>query len=84
LTGGLKMVMSATPSAPTSMVTRIDPAMAPAQGPRDRSIGGRERERERGRVGRGKREESTSGSNLHGFIYRWSSARVEGKTTDYR
>lgn len=31
LTGGLAMVMSATPSAPTSMVTRIDPAaMAPA------------------------------------------------------
>jgi hypothetical protein len=26
LTGGLAMVMSATPSAPTSMVTRIDPA----------------------------------------------------------
>jgi hypothetical protein len=34
------MVMSATPSAPTSMVTRIDPAMAPPRGPRDRSVDG--------------------------------------------
>ena len=32
LTGGLQMVMSATPSAPTSMVTRIAPALAMAWG----------------------------------------------------
>jgi hypothetical protein len=75
LTGGLKMVMSATPSAPTSMVTRIDPAMAPPRGPRD-SIGGRERGG-RGELGEGAGSACGS-SNLHGFIYRWSY-RMEGK-----
>ena len=48
MTGGLQMVMSATPSAPTSMVTRIDPAMAWLRRLEDLGIDGLERG-ERGR-----------------------------------
>uniref|UniRef100_A0A0A9EPE0 Uncharacterized protein n=1 Tax=Arundo donax TaxID=35708 RepID=A0A0A9EPE0_ARUDO len=66
LTGGLQMVMTATPSAPTSMVTRIDDPAAMgwlavsaarrARGSLPRWIAAREGRRGRGRQWRGARE----------------------------
>jgi len=66
LTGGLAMVMSATPSAPTSMVTRIDPA-AMAGRSLARWIGAEGDggvARRRGRDGRGTRRGETCASVL--------------------
>jgi len=64
LTGGLAMVMSATPSAPTSMVTRIDPAAMGTHGPWDASCSAAGSPRER----KGTRESGREGEKTEGGL----------------